>query len=37
MSTSNDQMKSPNDTRTKEFSNETKDTRTRENKYIKEA
>jgi len=36
MSTSNDDMTSPNDTRSKEFSNVTTDTRTRSNTYIGE-
>ena len=34
MSTSNDQMVSPNDTRVKEFSNVTEDTRVREGTFI---
>lgn len=36
MSTSNDQMLSPNDQQTKEFSNVTADTRDRQNRYIGE-
>lgn len=36
MSTSNDQMLSPNDQQVKEFKNVTADTRVRENLYIKE-